>query len=1345
MKRIALCLFVAMALTLTFLATADTSTPPSTDSSKPQDYCDHYKTPSPCNIGYDQEYWIVVGQTQDFDISYTIGSTLWTWTCDKDGHNHNDKNVSHAPSNPFLPPPGANFGWLWEQLMLGGNGLSKSYTYTGTAVGTDTLVFSLQCDECGDGSSTGGDDDPIIASTGSGEEGESGSSEEPSSSTSLTATVIIHVLPVGFPTTHIEVDVLGHQAKNFGSNGLEVPEEDDDIPKEIPEGFYYHEEDPLALLIPVNHDYDETSDFSDADSVKRDWELHEETKTVTEADDDLVKLIISCQGGEGDVRIAVGGNHKLYDSSGTLYTEKVIPNSELPKELWMETWFSPEESEEEPSAEPKEPETAEMDVTVTYIPAPLEVPDATSKMKDKLLLTAIEPLLHAYKITEENTEEFLVTSDNANTQMVPHVLAEIGSNLIFKAPLTPGKPVEENGGTQPPVQPPIGIASLSNTDGVTSAVDSTGYEQSAESQPHNAWPHNEVTLTWGTATKKDSPGNHATYTIEDTAFHTVIITGKCGKKGEDLKRKVHIGLIDLDVDTDRDADITDDDEDKEDEWTKERGAFFMVNCDDDDGQGDSDAGGFVTVGNTTTFKENYVIDKEGDVDDIAPLNIRLAKDVLKNNENYKVFLKFANEADSKRAHIFKEIKEGEERILGDASKTSVLEKDITDIVKAKSECKFGIEGLFFKYVGEKIVESCRFDGEVKLIVEVRDGSGIVVASDKVCLHIAPWLMLSREQAAEEIWAGRDTYNTPILNENFFGTGKDEGLKVSGVVEEYATTKGVTYKGNSQWAQDHAEIGYTQFPGGPKTHVVFSLNHWKQDWVKYDFAFNWDPKIKSLGFFQLGERAIRGDGSTGGNLEILPPDTTNKLGRIVVGNNASDELKNFLISQGYQSPITTVDPSWLDVGHIDEFSSFLPDGEVVIADPKMAWALIEDPDKIPVSKRHESVFFVKKYSGNAWDPVPQSIGGTVGGASTTRLYDGPATGTITIVDPINISDGMTVTFGGLTFEFDKDGNVVSDVKVDIADTKNADGTLTPLKAKEISTALVTAIHDVFESDDYFYVDAYLDSNGVINLWNKMKGAGGNQPITSSPTTSNFTHPAKMAGGKDDGRDFTQSSHNLIRTFSYDSNNKPVNGQTAVIKSKHDGWLEIRTVWPTGSKVQRFNNLQIPNWKSKPKFKDKYVLCDDAKYWYTKGFVPTPALITVEEVLADDDFRKLNNILVPAAINLMKAELGTFTYKSVPSLFTGTPLTDSPYVEDAQPFNPGPANLQPLNGTYFVSKQFGPLDNTGKDILAESIKDALKATTIFVDDWDFYHRAKGGVHCGSNVKRELPTYNWWEEAK
>jgi len=92
---------------------------------------------------------------------------------------------------------------------------------------------------------------------------------------------------------------------------------------------------------------------------------------------------------------------------------------------------------------------------------------------------------------------------------------------------------------------------------------------------------------------------------------------------------------------------------------------------------------------------------------------------------------------------------------------------------------------------------------------------------------------------------------------------------------------------------------------------------------------------------------------GGNIEASPATAKNLLGKIVIGNSRAPEagrtmdpaLRRFLSAQ--KQPLVEVDTSWLDVGHIDELLTFVPDRSrggsgfsILRASPGVALTLVQ---------------------------------------------------------------------------------------------------------------------------------------------------------------------------------------------------------------------------------------------------------------------------------------------------------------------------------------------------------------------------------------------------------------------
>jgi len=412
--------------------------------------------------------------------------------------------------------------------------------------------------------------------------------------------------------------------------------------------------------------------------------------------------------------------------------------------------------------------------------------------------------------------------------------------------------------------------------------------------------------------------------------------------------KLTVLTADLDVDTDRDDDVHDEkDETKEEKHDKDLGAIFNVNHDRDGTRSAAGAAG-LPLPDAIHFEDDgrlvevdMEIENADDVKDIAPLVVRQFGFLP---PGAKVFLKVAEKEDIQSIHVFeKRAATGKviwgsvgDRVTGGAAEPT--EKDITLLVKLKQDVELGVEGLFFRNTGTINT----FNGEIDLTLELRK-DGTVLCKDTVRMKVAPWMLLPNTENSLEVWTkdagakNKEFLETASAGPGYFGLDNSGQLKtVSGI------------EAGSQWSQDHIEIGFTQRPKGPKIHSVFRLPYGAQpQWPRSKLL------SKDIAIFQLKKSLGGGSGDIGGNLELLPPTATHKLGRIVVGDKISTKLKTFLESQVVQAPFE-VPTKWLSVGHVDEAFGFTGNGkEVAIADPPDAYNLM---NAIPAAGRGKAVFF-----------------------------------------------------------------------------------------------------------------------------------------------------------------------------------------------------------------------------------------------------------------------------------------------------------------------------------------------------------------------------------------------------
>ncbi len=216
------------------------------------------------------------------------------------------------------------------------------------------------------------------------------------------------------------------------------------------------------------------------------------------------------------------------------------------------------------------------------------------------------------------------------------------------------------------------------------------------------------------------------------------------------------------------------------------------------------------------------------------------------------------------------------------------------------------------------VEFSDFLVEGTLTLERVDAEGATTDSADVLLKAAPLVFNHHLQSAEHVYA---------IEVNYFGYSNPD------FIDGYADALGEDFTaaednyGGDVWLQDEIEFGYLAGNDGQHVDVVFdTIRDRGLETFTEDFFGGPDFPIMVFG----SGRATSQD--YGGNLEISPPVTVDgveyPVGRFYYGNagrsaDVNDEVVQMLDDMKVQAPFE-VDTSFLCVGHIDEFTTFVPD-------------------------------------------------------------------------------------------------------------------------------------------------------------------------------------------------------------------------------------------------------------------------------------------------------------------------------------------------------------------------------------------------------------------------------------
>lgn len=214
------------------------------------------------------------------------------------------------------------------------------------------------------------------------------------------------------------------------------------------------------------------------------------------------------------------------------------------------------------------------------------------------------------------------------------------------------------------------------------------------------------------------------------------------------------------------------------------------------------------------------------------------------------------------------------------------------------------------------------------------------ASDAVLLRVAPWIATSPLNPPERVYVGNFGGNASLRKQ------LAAACAAAGVPLEEVP---LSLTHNDRWLQDEIEIGYSHTPNKTLPVVLDGPRDRPLD----DFAetgllgpdFGWvgrtdeTPRPDSLNSF--------------GNLDCTPPLPGYPLGRVLFGGaghsddtrHMSKVVTDFLYAQQVQPPVELYS-SWLAVGHVDEFLTFVPWDNVLgfkllLASPRRAFEILAD--------------------------------------------------------------------------------------------------------------------------------------------------------------------------------------------------------------------------------------------------------------------------------------------------------------------------------------------------------------------------------------------------------------------
>jgi hypothetical protein len=195
-----------------------------------------------------------------------------------------------------------------------------------------------------------------------------------------------------------------------------------------------------------------------------------------------------------------------------------------------------------------------------------------------------------------------------------------------------------------------------------------------------------------------------------------------------------------------------------------------------------------------------------------------------------------------------------------------------------------------------------FPTECTIDLELKGPDEGMVCSDRVKLSVAPLILPPETNAAQQVYS---TVNIP---------------EIAGLM--------VLPTGGSAFLQDQVKFTKIQIRSNANDDVFVLLNHWA--------AGSLELVLKTNGL--VGAQWLLSDQGNGGNMMATPPFAGAPYGKLLLGSGHPGS-ESYWNGQNVQEVVTTLDTTWLAVGHVDEVIMFVAPNKVLFADPWKAADLL----------------------------------------------------------------------------------------------------------------------------------------------------------------------------------------------------------------------------------------------------------------------------------------------------------------------------------------------------------------------------------------------------------------------
>lgn len=369
---------------------------------------------------------------------------------------------------------------------------------------------------------------------------------------------------------------------------------------------------------------------------------------------------------------------------------------------------------------------------------------------------------------------------------------------------------------------------------------------------------------------------------------------------------------------------TNDDDEGRNGFDAKRGAVVLANIDDDDRNAVADA-------------DSDAVDGDADVQDLSPLAIR-AWPKAPDGTTARIML---DGVSAPRMRLFRV--DGPPELA--ASYAPMI--DLAVLEFTTEELRAGIPLAIEARTLRLKTAANAWDGRAHLTLELFDAGGGVVGRDEAQLRVAPVLFQFNTAPTERVLFANSGGAADTLAEGITPVCTD------GIAKEQIAQRRWSF---DPWTQDYFDVAYISRPGpgGKPVGMKVALRAAQPDRTAGDIV---NTRFRGPDFAALYVRVPGGIDAEShgysmnsfGNWDVIPPYVKGAdkfpLGRNIWGEGEGDgeqpdpEFVDFVHAQAVQ-PGLTVDTSWLAVGHVDEYLTWVktntPRGwGMLVADPALA--------------------------------------------------------------------------------------------------------------------------------------------------------------------------------------------------------------------------------------------------------------------------------------------------------------------------------------------------------------------------------------------------------------------------